>query len=565
MIDRLTTVRGIGRWTAEMFLMFQLRRLDVWPIGDLGVRKGFGVAWRIPMPSAKELAPLGDPFRPYRSAVAWYCWRADRAGPGQPGDGLTPVHRLTPDRERPMPASRTTRPPVSGASARRARRLRMTPRLGRRAHGRRTSPAGGAARVFYQVYVRSFADSNDDGVGDLRGLLGRLDHLAWLGVDALWLSPVMPSPNADWGYDVADYCAVLPEYGTMDDLDEVIAAAGRAGIRVLLDLVPNHTSDRHPWFVEARSVGRLRSARLVRVGRPQARRVAAEQLGGQPSAARPGPSTPPRGSTTCTTSCPSSPTSTGGATAVRDAFDDIVRFWWDRGVAGFRIDVCNMMIKDAAAARQPARHRGRPLHHADVRPAPGLQRQPARGPRHPAPVADDRRSATPRPGCCLGETNVDTLENLATYYGTGRRRAAHGVQLPLHRGPLRGRRAGRHRGPHRVPAARRRPGRCGRARTTTCRAWPPGGAGATRAKVRLALLMLLTLRGTPVLYQGDEIGLTDRAFEKDELLDPVGLRFWPHYPGPRPRAHPHALGRRAQRRLHRGRGHALAAPGATRR
>jgi len=86
-IERLTTVRGIGRWTAEMFLMFQLRRLDVWPTGDLGVRKGFGVAWGIPMPSARELEPLGDPFRPYRSAVAWYCWRAAE----QPGQGASPV------------------------------------------------------------------------------------------------------------------------------------------------------------------------------------------------------------------------------------------------------------------------------------------------------------------------------------------------------------------------------------------------------------------------------------------------------------------------------------------
>jgi DNA-3-methyladenine glycosylase II len=86
-IERLTTVRGIGRWTAEMFLLFQLRRLDVWPTGELGVRKGFGVAWALPMPSAKELAPLGDPFRPYRSVVAWYCWRAAE----EPGQAPSPV------------------------------------------------------------------------------------------------------------------------------------------------------------------------------------------------------------------------------------------------------------------------------------------------------------------------------------------------------------------------------------------------------------------------------------------------------------------------------------------
>lgn len=88
-IARLTTVRGIGRWTAEMFLMFQLRRLDVWPTGDLGVRKGFGLAWGLPMPSAKQLEPLGEPFRPYRSVVAWYCWRACELYAGAADSALT--------------------------------------------------------------------------------------------------------------------------------------------------------------------------------------------------------------------------------------------------------------------------------------------------------------------------------------------------------------------------------------------------------------------------------------------------------------------------------------------
>jgi alpha-glucosidase len=106
--------------------------------------------------------------------------------------------------------------------------------------------------VLYQVYPRSFQDSDGDGVGDLPGVTRRLDHLAWLGVEAIWLNPVYPSPGRDWGYDVADYDDVAPEYGGGAALDGLIEAASARGIRVLLDLVPNHTSDQHPWFVDAR-------------------------------------------------------------------------------------------------------------------------------------------------------------------------------------------------------------------------------------------------------------------------------------------------------------------------
>src|SRR5919109_1405110 len=105
--------------------------------------------------------------------------------------------------------------------------------------------------VLYQIYPRSFADSNGDGIGDLRGIAARLDHLQWLGIDGIWLNPTMPSPNDDWGYDVADYCGVHPDLGTLEDVDALVAEAGARGIRVLLDLVPNHTSDRHPWFRDA--------------------------------------------------------------------------------------------------------------------------------------------------------------------------------------------------------------------------------------------------------------------------------------------------------------------------
>src|SRR3954471_11279507 len=104
--------------------------------------------------------------------------------------------------------------------------------------------------VLYEIYVRSFRDTNGDGVGDLPGVLERLDYVARLGADAIWLTPIHPSPDADLGYDVADYTAVDPRLGTLEDVDRLLAAAHDRGLRVLLDLVLNHTSDRHPWFRE---------------------------------------------------------------------------------------------------------------------------------------------------------------------------------------------------------------------------------------------------------------------------------------------------------------------------
>jgi alpha-glucosidase len=389
--------------------------------------------------------------------------------------------------------------------------------------------------VLYQVYVRSFADSDDDGVGDLAGLLARLDHLAWLGVDALWLSPVMPSPNADWGYDVADYCAVLPEYGSLDDLDEVIAAAGRVGIRVLLDLVPNHTSDHHQWFVEARSAVDSERRDWYVWADPKPDGSAPNNWVGSFG----GPAwslDAASGQYYLHNFLPEQPDLNWWNDGVGKAFDDIVRFWWDRGVAGFRIDVCNMMIKDAALRDNP------PATEDDPFIMQMFGQRPVYNGNRPEVHDVLRRWRTisgeyASPRVLLGETNVDTLENLAAYYGSGDDELHMGFNFPFIEAPF--------EAPELSDIV---------ARTEALlppTAWPvwtgsnhdvsrlaTRWCGGDPAKVRLALLMLLTLRGTPVLYQGDEIGLTDREFDKDELRDPVGLRFWPYYPGRDPERTP---------------------------
>ena len=123
-----------------------------------------------------------------------------------------------------------------------------------------SEPGGWPDRaVGYEVYLRSFQDSNGDGIGDLAGITARLDYLAWLGVDVIWVTPFYPSPQADFGYDVSDYCAVDAEYGTLADFDALVAAAHSLGLRVMVDIVPNHTSDQHPWFRRPSPAGRTRS------------------------------------------------------------------------------------------------------------------------------------------------------------------------------------------------------------------------------------------------------------------------------------------------------------------
>jgi alpha-glucosidase len=189
--------------------------------------------------------------------------------------------------------------------------------------------------AIYQIYPRSFADSDGDGVGDLRGVHSRLDHLVALGVEALWLSPFYRSPMADFGYDVSDYEDVDPVFGTLADFDALVDAAHARGLRVIVDWVPNHTSDRHPWFSD-----RARRHWYVWRDRPNGWRT-------QFSASGPAWTLDPRsGEWYLHSFLPAQPDLNWDEPEVEAAMHDTLRFWLRRGVAGFRMDVIYRIAKD---------------------------------------------------------------------------------------------------------------------------------------------------------------------------------------------------------------------------
>jgi alpha-glucosidase len=200
--------------------------------------------------------------------------------------------------------------------------------------------------VIYQVYVRSFADFDGDGVGDLRGVRSRLPYLAELGVDALWLTPFFASPQADGGYDVADYRAVDPLFGDLSDADDLVREAHAHGLRVIVDVVPNHTSDRHAWFAEALAAGPGSAARAryhFLPGRGADGELPPndwESVFGGPAWTR-----VPDGEWYLHLFDPRQPDLNWENTEVREEFESILRFWLDLGVDGFRIDVAHGMVK----------------------------------------------------------------------------------------------------------------------------------------------------------------------------------------------------------------------------
>jgi alpha-glucosidase len=365
--------------------------------------------------------------------------------------------------------------------------------------------------VIYQIYPRSFADGNGDGVGDLIGITDRLDHLAWLGVDAVWLSPFYTSPMADFGYDVADFCDVDPLFGDLEAFDVLLHRAHGLGLRVLVDLVPNHTSDQHPWFVASRASRDhpMRDWYIWRDGD--------------------GPDGPPNnwlgafieGGRAWTWDeateqwylhlfLPEQPDLAWDNPAVVEGMHDVMRFWLDRGVDGFRIDVVHCIGKDPALpddeppwdALPHCVSNEHPSTHAHIR---GLRR-----------LVD----GYPGDRMLVGETALPGTSWVAPYYGDGDElhlafnfAATHApfdaaawhqrIQRVVEELEPRGAWPTWVLSNHDVPRHRTR-------------------YGGEEARARVAAVALLTHRGTPFLYAGEELGLLDAVVPPERIVDPGG-------------------------------------------
>jgi oligo-1,6-glucosidase/alpha-glucosidase len=388
--------------------------------------------------------------------------------------------------------------------------------------GLRDSPPWWRRGVIYQVYPRSFQDSDGDGVGDLAGIEQRLDHIAALGVDAVWLSPIFPSPMADFGYDVAEYCDVEPLFGTLADFDRLLAAVHARGLRLLLDFVPNHSSDRHPWFVESRS-GRDSPKRDWYIWRDPA-----------PGGGPPNNWISDFGGSAWTWDeaseqyylrafLPQQPDLNWRNPAVKQAMLDVMRFWLERGVDGFRIDVLWHIVKAEGLLDNPPNPSWRPgmnardqvlqLHSTDQPKAHAISAEMRA-------LADEYSRSTGRERALVGEIFLP-YERLARWHGTPERPQVH---LPFNFGLME----------HAWDAATIRGLIAEYEASLPEWGWPNwvlGSHDAPRiaarlgeAQARVAMMLLLTLRGTPTLYQGDELAIGAVEIPPGRVQDPRELR-----------------------------------------
>ncbi len=371
--------------------------------------------------------------------------------------------------------------------------------------------------IIYQIYPRSFQDSNDDGVGDLQGIISRLDYLEWLGVNAIWISPVYPSPMADFGYDISDYENIHPLFGTLEDLDRLVNEVHTRDMKVILDFVPNHTSDQHLWFVESRS-SRDNAKRDWYIWRD----AAAD--GGPPNnwlAAFGGPAWEWDEHTQqyyYHAFLSEQPDLNWRNPEVQRAMMKVMRFWLDRGIDGFRVDVMWHMIKDEEFRDNPPNPNYHdymptydqvlPVHSTDQPEVHNIVRMM----RHLLDEYDER--------LMIGEIYLP-IQKLVSYYGAEKREA----HLPFN---------------FQLLTLSWDAQTISLAITEYYQAipkwgWPNWVLGnhdqprvASRIgseQARVAAVLLLTLRGTPTIYYGEELGMKDVAIPFEEVCDPQGLNM----------------------------------------
>lgn len=360
--------------------------------------------------------------------------------------------------------------------------------------------------VVYQIYPRSFAAGQEgSGVGDLAGITEHLEHIAWLGADTIWLSPVFRSPMADFGYDVSDYCDVDPVFGSIDDLDRLVAEAHRRGMKVLLDWVPNHTSDEHPWFVESRSSRANPRADWYIWRDEPANNWNAAFPKGEPAWQH----DPVRDQWYLRTFARQQPDLNWDLPEVEAAMHDTLRFWLDRGVDGFRMDVVHLIGKDVDRDD----------------PADAVARGWPHVPYNDVPVTHERLRRIravldeyPGDRTSVGEVYLLDEAAVARYHGDGDE-LHMSFNFPFlwaraDASSLRERitRSLEHLAPigawptwvlsnHDVPRHRQR-------------------HGGDERVARMMCLVLLTLPGTPFLYQGEELGLVDADVPPEQQVDP---------------------------------------------
>jgi alpha-glucosidase len=366
--------------------------------------------------------------------------------------------------------------------------------------------------VIYQIYPRSYKDTDGDGVGDLKGINERLDYLGWLGIDAIWISPIYPSPMADFGYDVSDYCDVDPLFGSLHDFDQLVASAHQRGIKIILDFVPNHTSERHPWFVESRASrsNPKRDWYIWRDGKADGSPPNnwLSQFGG-PAWTR----DETTGQYYLHSFLREQPDLNWPNSAVRAAMYEVLRFWLDRGVDGFRLDAIWLLMKDAGLRDNPPNPNYRPTDSGITRL---LSVHSADQPETHDVIAEMRAVLDQyEHRVLIGEIYLP-IERLVAYYG----KDLGGAHLPLNF--------------QLVHTAWTAPAIASLV-TEYEGALPRGGwpnwvlgnhdkpriaARVGAAQARIAAMLLLTLRGTPTMYYGDELGIGKVHIPQEAMRDP---------------------------------------------